>query len=144
MKVLSMIVVILIGLSVSKATLGGEYIDQVKLQLAMIKLTVLSEGWKETHDAKFDRLDEGDSDSFSFNLRKGNSYKIVSVCDKDCSDLDLALYDENGNKISKDAGIDSMPVVEATPKWTGNFSLKVKMYSCKSNPCYFGISILGR
>lgn len=124
---------------------GGEsYRDQVKAQLALIKLAGSQSGWEETHNDKFDKLDDGESDSFSFRLQKGRSYKIISVCDNDCSDLDLILYDENDQEISKDNGDDSMPMVEVRPKWTGRFSLKVRMYSCKNNPCYYAICILGK
>ncbi len=125
-------------------TLGGEYTDQVKVQLGLIKLVGLAEGWEETHNDKFDRLDEGDSDLFSFTLRKGKSYKIITACDNDCSDIDLILYDENDNEISRDTSTDSLPIVDVRPKWTGKFKLKVRMYSCSNNPCYYGIAILGR
>lgn len=144
MKTLSMTIIGLMGLLITTSALSGEYTDQVKVQLALIKLAGAADGWEESHNDKFDKLDDGESDSFSFTLHKGTSYKVISVCDNDCSDLDLTLYDENDNEISKDASTDSMPIVEASPKWTGKFSLKVKMYSCNSNPCYYGISILGK
>jgi hypothetical protein len=144
MKTLSMMITGLMGLSISASILGGEYTDQVRVQLALIKLVGVADGWEETHNDKFDKLNNGQSDSFSFTLRKGTSYKVVSVCDNDCSDLDLTLYDENNNEISKDTSTDSMPIVEVSPKRTGKFSLEVKMYSCNSNPCYYGISILGK
>jgi len=131
----------LVFLSISYA---GEYTEQVKTQFSLIKLATLSDGWQETHNEKFDKLDDGDYDSFSFRLRQGETYKIVSACDSDCKDLDLTLYDDNNNKISDDMGSDDMPIVEVTPKWTADFTLKVKMYDCKSNPCYYGIAIFSK
>lgn len=144
MKALIAITAIVISLAIPMATLGGEYTDHVEAQLALIKLAVLADGWTETHNDKFDKLDNGDSDSFSFTLEKGKSYKVISVCDNDCSDIDMVLYDENDNEISKDTKEDSMPIVEATPKWTGDFRLDVKMHSCRTSPCYYGISVLGK
>jgi hypothetical protein len=32
----------------------------------------------------------------------GVSYLIVAVCDQDCRDMDLCLFDENRNLISED------------------------------------------
>ena len=118
--------------------------DEVKTQLAVLKLAALSGGWEETHNDKISKLNNRESDSFTFNLYKGNSYKIVSVCDNDCSDLDLVLYDENQNEISRDNSRDSIPIVEVTPAWSGEFKLKVVMFSCSANPCLYGISILGK
>lgn len=134
---------VLVGLLLP-AAYAGEYTDQVKAQLATIKLIGLSEGWAESHGNKFDTLDSGRSDSFEFTLRKGNDYKVISVCDEDCSDLDITLYDENDREIAKDTSTDSTPVVSVSPRWTGSFTLKVTMYECSSNPCFYGISILAK
>ncbi|WP_417913765.1 hypothetical protein [Candidatus Electronema sp. JM] len=125
------------------ATAKG-YSDQVKAQLALVKLAGSTADFEETHNDKFDNMRDGEEDSFSFTLRKGMQYKIVSACDEDCSDLDLAMYDDNDEKVSDDLKDDSLPVVSVTPRRTGKFTLKVKMVSCKSNPCYYGISILGK
>ena len=123
---------------------AGQYTEQVKAQLIAIKMVGLSEGWEETHNDRFDSMGEGSSDSFSFTLRKGLSYKVFAVCDEDCSDLDLTLYDENQRVIAKDNSSDSMPVVGVTPSWSGRFSLGVRMYSCGSDICFYGISIIGK
>lgn len=144
MKMLKMVSAAMVGLSISTSAVCDEYTDQVKAQLALIQLAAASEGWEETHNAKFDKLNNDDYDSFTFTLRKGLSYRVISVCDEDCSDLDLTLYDENDNEISKDTSADSMPIVDASPKWSGEFTLRVKMYSCSDNPCYYGINILGK
>ena len=128
-------------LSVS-ATSFGQYTDQVREQIAAIK-SALAPEWHETHNAKIDSMDHGASDSFSFTLDKGMSYKIVSVCDHDCSDLDMILYDENNNKLCEDIETDSMPICDVSPRWSGRFTLRVTMYTCSSNPCYYGIAILG-
>ncbi len=138
------IIISAVFLTTPNISLAGEYHDQVKAQLGLVKLVGLSNGWEETHNDKIDKLDEGERDSFSFTLRKGMEYKVLSVCDADCSDIDLVLYDENDEKVGSDLKDDGMPIIEVAPKWTGEFTLKVKMFSCKTNPCYYGISILGK
>lgn len=138
------IIISAVFLTTPNISLAGKYGDQVKIQLGLVKLAVTSDGWEETHDDKIDKMDDGEEDSFSFTLKKGMEYKIISVCDADCSDIDLVLYDENDKKISSDFKDDGLPIVEVAPKWTGEFTLKVKMFSCKTNPCYYGISIIGK
>ena len=144
MKIVAKVFFGLLGLSISIVAQGGRYTDQAKAKLMMAKLVAATGGYEETHADKFDRLDHGDSDSFSFNLSRGKSYLIVSFCDEHCSDLDLRLYDKNYNQLSKDIQTDSAPMVSVTPRYTGSYTLKVKMYSCDSNPCFYGISILGK
>ena len=121
-----------------------DYLDQVRAQLDLIKLAAASDGWEETHNPKFDGLGDGDSDSFWFTLEEGKTYQVVSVCDEDCSDIDLTLYDENGDVTSRDISTDSLPMVEASPSRTGRFRLEVEMHSCSSSICFYGISVFGR
>ena len=121
-----------------------EYIAQVEAQLDLIEAAAMSEGWESTHEYWIDSLATRETTSFIFELDEGWEYRIFSVCDVDSSDLDLALYDENGNEISTDVASDDWPVVEVRPRWTGKFELEVGMYHCSNEPCYFGIGIVGR
>ncbi len=134
----------LIGLSMSATSFAVDYTQQVANQLMLIKLAGVAGGWVSTHNDRVSRLRHRGTDSFTLTLRKGLSYKLVSVCDNDCSDLDLTLYDENYNVISRDNDSSSTPIVEVTPKWTGTFHLQVRMYACSNNPCYYGISTFGK
>lgn len=122
---------------------AGKYTDQVTILLDRVETAMAGRGYEQTHNPKIDKLRRGDSDSFSFTLKKGMSYKIVSVCDADCSDLDLTLTDESGNEIDSDDQKDDMPIVSVRPRWTGKFTLRVKMFACNNSPCYYGIGIYG-
>lgn len=72
-------------------------------------------------------------------LREDVEYTFVGSCDNDCSDLDLQLFDENGNLIDEDLLRDDYPVVSVTPRWTGRFRIKVIMAECSVNPCGYTI-----
>ena len=146
MKTFKPLLLALLGaLLASGISHAGEYTDQVKAQILLIKYEAFSEDrFEETHTDKYDSMDEDDSDTLTFTLKKDMDYQIYGVCDNDCSDLDLTLYDENDNEIAEDTTTDDIPIVEVTPKWTGKFSLNVEMYECDDEPCFYGIAILGR
>jgi hypothetical protein len=74
-------------------------------------------------------------------LHEGVEYTFVGACDRDCSDLDLQLYDENGNLIDEDLLRDDVPIVSVTPEWTGRFYVKVIMAECSVNPCGYTIVV---
>jgi hypothetical protein len=54
-----------------------------------------------------------------------NETASVAVSGDGDTDLDLFVYDENGNLIGKDADYSDDCVVTWNPKWTGNFVIKV-------------------
>jgi hypothetical protein len=134
----SMVVFLLLLASVAQGQ------DVVRKQVLNVGLTLASEGYELTHDIKFASLNDGRYDSYYFTLDRGTSYKICAVCDEDCGDLDLCIFDENGNEIECDESDDDLPIVSVSPKWTGRFRLWVKMYDCDIDPCRFGIAIFGR
>lgn len=87
------------------------------------------------------KLDEGETDSWSFWLEGGNDYTIVGVCDEDCGDIDLAIYDESDELIDEDVLEDDYPIISASPIKDQLFTVDVDMYECDVEPCYFGIAI---
>lgn len=123
---------------------ANELADDVRLQLQVYKLAGLSDGWIETHEEKFGILNHREINTYNINLKARTSYKIIALCDKNCQDLDLVLMDENNKEISRDASTDNIPIVEVIPKWTGRFNLKVSMYKCSQNPCFYGLTVLSR
>ncbi len=49
----------------------------------------------------------------------------ITVDGDGSSDLDLYLYDENGNLIDSDLGYSDYGVVSVNPRWTGTFYIEV-------------------
>ena len=86
-------------------------------------------------------LDDGESDSWTFPLEAGSTYLITGVCDADCSDLDIEVRDENGTPIVEDATADDVPVVQFQVPSSGRYTVDVRMYSCSTSFCYFGLGI---
>lgn len=93
------------------------------------------------HDLTYGSLDDDDYTYYTLTLKQYWTYRITTVCDGDCGDIDLYLYDENGNSISSDLKTDDFPIVGCSPTWTGQFKLKVKMINCTRNPCRFAIAV---
>lgn len=133
----SIVVLSLAGISLAQTT----YINQVKEQLLGAAIAAGLLNYDLTHDPYIDNLFHRESEAVTLTLRKGYSYSIIGVCDEDCGDIDLFLYDENGNRIDSHDGSDSYPVVEVTPRWTANFTVKTHMYQCSASPCYYGLGI---
>jgi hypothetical protein len=123
---------------------ANEYEAVVRAQLEAIKSVGAGEGYSQAFDDHFDLLGNQASDDYTFELKSGREYFIAAVCDQDCSDLDLKLYDENDNVIAEDALVDDAPIVRVTPRWSGQFRLNVGMYDCGNAPCFYGISVMGR
>ena len=76
-------------------------------------------------------------------LYEGES--VYAICDQDCSDIDLYLYNEDGspaydiygNAVS-DIATDAFPVV--TAPYEGTFMIEAYMSSCSTSVCSVSVS----
>ena len=82
-----------------------------------------------------------ESESWDLNLTRGQEYVVVGVCDTDCSDVDLVLYDSRGAVYDSDTELDDFPILRFRPSYSGHFSLEVRMYDCRTSVCYYGFSV---
>lgn len=123
---------------------NSQYIHEVGDRLIKAAIASGLGGYSLTHEPMIDALYHNRSDYITGNLRVGTSYGIVGVCDRDCRDLDIALYDSRGNLIASDLEDDDIPVITINPSRSGTYQVRVDMANCKSRLCYYGIGVFGQ
>ncbi|MGK0187515.1 MAG: hypothetical protein ACI9R3_003303 [Verrucomicrobiales bacterium] len=73
-------------------------------------------------------LGHGQSTIVRTTLHKGNSYVLAAGGCEDAYDVDILIYDENGNLLDRDTDNSNLAVAEITPRWTGTFYIKIVMF----------------
>jgi hypothetical protein len=101
-----------------------EELADLLVKMAAISAKLADGGYTIAH-IEVDRLQKGQIYSASRTLYGGNSYKIVGVGGKGIGDLDMKLTDEDGATIAKDTETDNVPIVDASPKREGTYTVKV-------------------
>jgi len=77
-------------------------------------------------------------------LRRGVTYRVFAVCDNDCSDVDLEVYDAAGAFVGRDVAVNDTPYVEITPAADGVAYARIWLAACESEPCYVGARLFRR
>lgn len=72
----------------------------------------------------YDRVQPGQFDQYTVTFN-GGEQATVGVVGDDTTDLDLYVYDENGNLIAKDDDLTDECLCEWVPQWTGNFIIRI-------------------
>ena len=86
---------------------------------------------------------EGDaSDAFGLEVTGNATYVVVAVCDSDCGDIDLVIYDEVGAEVASDVEEDDHPVVR--PRGEGDYSVEVQMVDCAAATCAYAVQVFRR
>ena len=89
-------------------------------------------------------LQQGQTWNVPAPLLAGVDYRVVGVCDRDCADLDLIVFDPQGTLITQDTSATSQPVVGVQAAYPGTFTVQVLMYNCSVEPCYYALALYGR
>lgn len=80
-------------------------------------------------------LPEGGREAIEFGVTKGREYGFLAVCDDDCSDLDVIVYDKNGDEVVRDFDDDDYPAVYFTAEYSGNYTVETIMRKCSTSVC---------
>ncbi len=83
---------------------------------------------------------------YTLTLRAGQDYRVIAVCDSRCGDIDLRLYDVNGNQIAQDTLSDNVPTLAIHPTATGPHTIEIDMYQCAAapDPCWYALNVYTR
>ncbi len=119
----------------------SSYQQEVNRLLNLTQNLANSRGFSSSHARYNGQLRNGEERTVTLNLNAGTSYMMVAQCDRDCSDIDMWLYDENGNMIDEDVLVDDTPITNVTPIRNARFTLRTRMITCSVEPCYYGIGV---
>ncbi len=137
-------------LPLAPATLGAQaemaeldlWDRQAQLQLFAYRLQLDLD--ELSHEIGTGSLDEGDSEVLTFTAVGPGWFTVLGVCDNDCTDVDLTLYDMDGNELDTDVEIDDFPVVE-TPRLASGlrqrFQVRISMFECSVSPCRYAVAV---
>jgi len=70
--------------------------------------------------------------------------RVAAVCDQHCGDLDLHLFNANGQQVSADNAPDNHPIVSVGPGLGGLVGVRIVMAQCAAAQCYFGAQVYAR
>ena len=121
-----------------------EFERQVRAQLDAVSESIRNDGYRLVQEIHMGRLDDDGEEAVTFDLGRGQTYMLMGVCDTDCSDLDLVLYDGDGDEVDSDLELDDVPIVEVSVDRADSYRLEVTMAACDAEPCRFGIGVYGR
>ena len=79
-----------------------------------------------------------------YSLIRDRKYGFVVVCDKNCTDIDLRLRDENDQVIEEDTDADNTAVIPYTAEADGTYDMEIIMYGCKSQQCDYALGAYRR
>jgi hypothetical protein len=84
----------------------------------------------------------GASDINTVSLEGGVEYAIIAVCDEECTDIDLRITGAADSLLAEDVNPDDNPIIEFTAPTTGDYSLDMIMFTCRTDVCSWGGQIL--
>lgn len=109
-----------------------------RLTLVGAELTAL--GFTEVGREMRGSLNSDQAVSVPVQMEEGQEYRMAGVCDVDCLDLDLVLYDPSGVEVDSDVLEDALPILAYVPDTTAVHQVEVIMIACEVEPCAYRIA----
>lgn len=113
-------------------------------QLQQAQALAARQGFQQVGQPYSGGLAQGQTWNVPVQLVAGYEYRVLGVCDRDCNDLDLVLFDSAGRQVAQDTTTSDQPVVAVQPAYNDNFIIQVQMYNCSVAPCYYALALYGR
>ena len=135
-------IAVLVASSTVSVANDKEFRKQIRQQLDFASELWEEQGYEYIDDLR-DKLAEDDHDTLSVELDRKTNYVLVGVCDTDCDDLDITVYDDDGDEVVTDDQSDDVPIVQFRAPYSGEYEIKVTMYDCGANVCYYGVALYG-
>jgi hypothetical protein len=134
------------GAAVAPAQGAGQnvYEQQILQRLGQVEQALSAQGFQQVAQPVTGQLGAGQYQNWPVTMNAGYDYRIVGVCDNDCANIDLVVYDENNVLVAQDVLTDATPIAVVTPNWTGPFTAQAVMQQCTVQPCYYALVLYGR
>jgi hypothetical protein len=113
-------------------------------QLQRAEQFAAEQGFQQVGQPFAGGLTQGQNWNVPAQLNAGVEYRVLGVCDQNCRDLDIAVYDESGATVAQDNATDDHPVVALAPAANGQFTIQAQMFQCTAQPCYYALILYGR
>jgi len=120
------------------------YSSQVQFQFRIIRTFAESVGYQEAHKVLLSSLRDDAEETQNLQLEGGWEYRVMGLCDNDCSDIDLFVNDPSGTQVGSDTGESDAPIVNFTAPRDGRYQVRVRMAACRNQPCYYGVAAFGK
>jgi hypothetical protein len=130
--------------AVSGPTPGEDPQAIILAQLQQAQAAAAQQGFQQLGQPFSGSLAQGQTWNVPAELHAGVDYRVLAVCDRDCADLDLVVFDNNGQQVAQDTTTTSQPVVAVSPVYSANFTVQVQMFNCSVAPCYYAVVLYGR
>ena len=114
---------------------------QVLKRVVIINAKIESEGYQVIF-IQIDNIRKGIIDSQTYPLKSGNKYGIIVVGDEDrIQDIDLKVYDQNGNLVGKDNDSENIAMVKVSPHKSQKYKISVSAYKMDHTDGFYGVII---
>jgi hypothetical protein len=137
---LALLTSILPATAFAQCDADNKYMATVRAQAIVTGVIFANDGY-ELVNVLCGTLREGEEGSYTSTISPGSLIGYVAVCDEDCSDIDLRMY-EDGRLVAEDPNPDDWPIIRYQARQGGNnYRIVASMYACSTEPCYYAIAM---
>jgi hypothetical protein len=118
------------------------HIENVRVKLVREVQHLRESNYQQAGAEIVEPLARDRSKRFAVQLQAGWTYAIVAACGKDCSHVQLSLYDAAGALLVSSPAKEDVVIVSGAPIATGAYAAEVAAPGCSEKICHVGIGVM--
>ena len=135
-----MMVVAMMSLCVTKTDAMVSSVEVIKRVLATV--AIIEDNDDQVLFVQIDNIRRDVTDSQTYTLDSGSEYGIIVVGDDErIQDIDVKVYDQDGDLVGKDSDNENIAMVSVAPRRRQKYEITVSAYEMSSNDGFYGIII---
>jgi hypothetical protein len=124
--------------------LAQAWVQQLQAQVEKVRPTFEQRGYHQASWSHSGLLAQGASERIDLTLPGGGVHQLLGLCDNDCGDTDLKLYDAAGKLVDSDVKADDYPLVAARPTAPARYTVEISMVKCRASTCGYMIQLYSK
>ena len=115
-------------LAIGFGTLHADNYDDARSNAYTAALYLTAAGYN-IKGYKGEYLGTSETVTYKVYMYSGNQYVVLGAGDNRVGDLDVEVYDSNGNLVASDRDYSAVSVAKFTPAYSGTYYVRTRMYS---------------
>jgi len=123
----------------------NQWRNQAKAEMQQVWQRIKADwGFGYAGDMVVGALNKGAYEHFEFDLVGHREYLIKAICDGDCGNVDLYVYDRRNNLVGGNDNPGNTPAVRLGTGHDGRYKIQASMVGCRVEPCFYAVQVFHR
>jgi hypothetical protein len=116
--------------------------DEIRGKLNRAIEYLVSQNYREASPRVIERISAGERKGLPIKLESGTRSAVIASCGKDCSHIEIALYDFRHQLVARTHDQDDLVTINGKAQYDGLYEVEITVPGCHTSECEVGLLVM--